>query len=211
MTPRVPPPLPTVETVQECLQKWETLEKYAFQEASLSLLFQKFCPHNSDIVRVLLKVSALNDFYSTNIFDTHAVAKHIAAMDADGRIAAGDPSLVNQIASVTVGGKKRNFYSFASKYCNHHNPEAFPIYDSYVEKMLLHFQARDKFFAFNKALLKQYDRFVQVILAFRKHYALGPFTLRQVDIFLWLAGKDAFGKFNKARKKGVEQQGNTVM
>lgn len=205
MNPRIAPAQPTVGSVQGYMRKWDTLEKYTLQEASLRLLFSDFCPHNTDIVHVLLKVSALNDFYSTNIFDTHAVAKHIAALDVDGRITAGDPLLVNQIAFVTVGGKGRNFYSFASKYCNHHKPEAFPIYDSYVEKMLLHFQRTDKFAEFGKAALKQYDRFVQVILAFRRHYSLEQFTLRQIDIFLWLAGKDAFGKFSKAAKKGVEE------
>jgi hypothetical protein len=203
MKPQIVPALPTAESVRGCLQKWETLEKYAFQEASLSILFQKFCPHNTDIVHVLLKVSALNDFYSTNIFDTHAVAKHIVAVDVDKRIAGGDPTLVNQIACVTVGGKKRNFYSFASKYCNHHKPDPFPIYDSYVEKMLLHFQAADQFAVFRKDALKQYDRFVQIILEFRRHYSLEQFTLRQIDIYLWLAGKDAFGKFNKRPNEEV--------
>jgi hypothetical protein len=207
MRPRIVPAQPTVESVQGCLQKWETLEKYTFQEASLGLLFQKFCPYNNDIIHVLLKVSALNDFYSTNIFDTHAVAKHIATTkNVDDRIAVGDHSLVNQIASVTIGGKTRNFYSFASKYCNHHRPEAFPIYDSYVEKMLLHFQTTDQFSKFSKDALKQYVRFVEIVMLFRKHYFLEQFTLRQIDIFLWLAGKDAFGRFNKLPKKVAEQE-----
>ncbi len=200
MNTRGVPAQPAPESVEVYLEKWKTLEKYVFQEASLSLLFQQFCPNNEDIVHVLLKVSALNDFYSTNILDTHSVAKHIAVLNVDKRIAAGDPLLVNQIASVTVGGKKKNFYSFASKYCNHHNPDPFPIYDSYVEKMLLYFGARNKFGDFNKDALKQYERFVQVIVAFRKHYSLEQFTLRQIDIFLWLAGKDAFGKFSKDRQ-----------
>ena len=33
-----------------------------------------------------------------------------------------------------INGKKKNLYSFASKYCSHHNPEAYPIYDSYVDE-----------------------------------------------------------------------------
>lgn len=187
---------PTVQLTQEYLRKWGTLEKYTFQEASLALLFQQFCPRSDEIAHVLLKVSALNDFYSTNIYDTHTVARHIVKIQATDRIASGDAMVVNQMARVSVGRKERNFYSFASKYCNHHNPEAFPIYDSYVEKMLLHFQKRDRFTKFIKAELKQYNRFVEVICAFRQHYALSQFSLRQIDIYLWLVGKDAFGKFN---------------
>src|SRR4051794_36188742 len=127
-SPNTTPSAPTVELVRHYLGKWDTLEKYVFQEKSLGLLFQQFCPQNIDIVHVLLKVSALNDFYSTNIFDTHSVAKHIVATEPDQRINNGDCALVNELANVAMRGKRRNFYSFASKYCNHHNPEAFPIY-----------------------------------------------------------------------------------
>jgi hypothetical protein len=188
---------PSVALVNEKLREWETLEKYTLQEASLALLFRELCPRNDEISHVLLKVSALNDFYSTNIFDTHSVAKHILALGATARILAGDADLVNELALVSVGGsqRKRNFYSFASKYCNHHNAEAFPIYDSYVDKMLMHFHRIDRFAKFHKKELKQYRRFVEIIRAFRKHYALEQFSLRQIDIYLWLAGKDAFSRF----------------
>src|SRR5438552_241306 len=134
--PSQQPLRPTVSLVNDRLREWETLEKYTLQEASLSLLFRELCPRNDEISHVLLKVSALNDFYSTNFFDTHSVAKHILAIGVTERLLNGDPHLVNELALVTVGGTQRNFYSFASKYCNHHNAEAFPIYDSYVEKML---------------------------------------------------------------------------
>lgn len=158
----------------------------------MALLFREFCPRNTDIVHILLKVSALNDFYSTNIFDTHAVARHIAHAQVDERISEGDPSLVNELANVTIGGKTRSFYSFASKYCNHHNPNAFPIYDSYVEKMLCYFQAKDSFGKFRKADLRDYRHFVSAIHGFRLHYGLDKFSLREIDIYLWLAGKDSF-------------------
>ncbi len=73
------------------------------------------------------------------------------------RIQSGDASLVNELALVSVGGKQRNFYSFASKYCNHHNAEAFPIYDSYVDKMLMHFHRIDRYADFHREELRQYE------------------------------------------------------
>ena len=149
-------------------------------------------PRNDDVGTVLLKVSALNDFYSTNIFDTHSVAKHIVDIDASERILEGDATLVNELALVRIGGKQRNFYSFASKYCNHHNPEAFPIYDRYVDKMLNHFRRKDKFVQFRSDELKRYVAFVRLIRAFRNFYSLDQFSLRQIDIYLWIAGKEAF-------------------
>jgi len=183
---------PSVESVNECLRKWSTLEKYKLQEECLNLLFRELCPRNDEITSVLLKVSALNDFYSTNIFDTHTVAKHIVAKVASERIVEGDTTLVNELALIEVGGKRRNFYSFATKYCNHHNPEAFPIYDRYVDKMLKHFRRVDSFSEFCPEDLKSYVSFVNIIRTFRSSYTLDQFSLREIDICLWIAGKEAF-------------------
>ena len=196
------PATPNLQLVSCYLQQWDRLENYKLQEQSLGLLFQKLCPTNDAIEYILLKVSALNDFYSTNIFDTFSVAKHILSMRIDQRLKDGDLSLVNELAQVTIRTKQRNFYSFASKYCSHHFPEHFPIYDSFVEKMLLHYARADHFSAFHKNDLKRYDRFVQIIKEFQSHYRLGQFSLRQIDIFLWLAGKDSFPR-NYGGNKGA--------
>lgn len=187
------PPKPTAPVIRKYLKKWKTLEKYRLQEDSLNLLFQKLCPENKRIDHVLLKVSALNDFYSTNIYATYPVAKHILSKKIDRWLKAGDCSLVNEIAEVSVKkGIKKNFYSFASKYCSHHQPNIYPIYDSYVERMLMHFKRSDGFDHFTKADLKNYKRFVEVIENFKIAYGLKRFSLREIDIFLWIAGKESF-------------------
>lgn len=61
------------------------------------------------------------------IFNTYAVAKHILTIpNLDNRLKQGDISLVDEIKEVTMSdGKKRDFYSFATKYCSHHNPNFF--------------------------------------------------------------------------------------
>lgn len=86
----------------------------------------------------MIKSCLLNDFYSTNIFDIFTVSKHIITVpNIDERLKNGDLSLVGEIAKVQMkDGNIRNFYSFASKYCSHHNVKAFPIFDSFIEKML---------------------------------------------------------------------------
>lgn len=185
-------PQPTPAQIRKYIKRWDTLEDYVLQEASLNRLFQVLCPKNTNIEDVLLKVSALNDFYSTNIFKTYPVAKRILKLDIDRRIKSGDLTLVNQIAKVTISGSRKNFFSFASKYCNHHNPEAFPIYDSYVKKMLMHFKRVDKYEPFKAEDLKKYKRFVEVINRFWEFYCLQEFSMRQIDIYLWLAGKEYF-------------------
>jgi hypothetical protein len=193
------PPKPSSAVVFNYLERWELLENYRLQESSLSLLFNKLCPENKSIEHILLKVSTLNDFYSTNIFDTYSTARHILNLNVDSRLEAKDYSLVNDIARVPIKGKVRNFYAFASKYCSHHRPEAFPIYDFFVEKMLLHYQSTSGFGEFKKDDLKNYDRFMEIIKSFQTYYKLAKFSLREIDVFLWLVGKECFPRNYKGR------------
>lgn len=186
-------PLPNEENLSSYLQKWEKLKKYQLHERCLALLFKEWCSSNNNLEHVLLKVSALNDLYSTNIFDTYSVAKHICEIEnIDSRLKEGDHSLVNKLAVITTRNGERNFYSFASKYCHHHCPDSFPIFDRYVERMLWHYARVDRFSSFRRDDLKHYESLVRIIEEFRTHYELQSFSLRQIDIFLWLAGRDHF-------------------
>lgn len=90
-------------------------------------------------------------------FSIFPVAKHILSLDIDERLKSGDIFLVNEIQNITIKeGVQRKFYSFATKYCSHHNPLAYPIYDSYVEKVLKYFRKTDHFAKFKNADLKDY-------------------------------------------------------
>jgi len=188
-------PRPTTNEINSCLKKWNKLENYVLQDSSLKKLFTRTYPSNTDIDDVLIKVCSLNDFYSTNIFSPITVAKHIISLDIDNRLIVEDISIVNKIAKIKMpGGKQRNFYSFASKYCSHHKPSAYPIYDSFVEKMLLHFKAVDKFSSFTKEQLKNYKKYKGIILKFRDYYGLTDYNLREIDRYLWIKGKEFFPK-----------------
>lgn len=186
---------PSAKQVKHYLAKHETLENYVLQEKALEKLFNLF-PHNTDINDILLKSSTLNDFYSTNIFNTYAVAKHILAIpNLDNRLKQGDISLVDEIKEVTMSdGKKRDFYSFATKYCSHHNPNFFPIYDSYVDKILVALNKVYPFSTFKHKELKSYQRFNEVLLDFNKTFGLDNFSLKDLDTYLWLLGKEIFPK-----------------
>ena len=61
--------------------------------------------------------------------------------------------------------------------------------------MLLYYARADHFASFHKNDLKNYGSFVEIIRNFQSHYGLGQFSLRQIDIFLWLAGKASFPRF----------------
>ena len=106
----------------------------------------------------------------------------------------GDATLIDDIARIEVGGKEKNFYSFASKYCSHHFPMEFPIYDSYVHKVLVYFRRVDGFASFEDANLKNYPKFKAVLIKFRSFYHLEQFDLKQLDQYLWQFGKAHFPK-----------------
>ena len=188
-------PRPSVSEVNKYLNEWKNLEGYTSQEKALKKLFLKFAPGNSEISDILLKASCLNDFYSTNIFAIYPMAKHILSIkDLDKRLKSGDIELVRELGEVTIGGKEKYFYSFATKYCSHHNPIAFPIYDSYVEQVLLYFNKVDKFSAFKRKDLKNYRKFKEILIDFQRFYKLERFDLKELDRYLWLLGKEIFPK-----------------
>ena len=136
-------PTPSNEQLELYLEKWDSLENYTAQESSLKKLFTKTYRRNINLDDVLIKVCSLNDFYSTNIFKPYAVARHIVNLNIDDRIKKNDFTLVNEIAIVQVNETKSiNFYSFATKYCSHHKPKEFPIYDYFLERLLMHFQRK---------------------------------------------------------------------
>jgi hypothetical protein len=197
-------PDPSIDQVEFYLEKWDGLENYNMQEDALNKLFFDLCPNNKDVVDVLLKASTLNDFYSTNIFSIYPVAKHICALDIDERLKAGDVTLVRDIQYVTIGDKEKNFYSFASKYCSHHNPLYYPIYDSYVYEVLRYFRNQHSFSDFQDGDLKDYAKFKSILIDFRAFYGLDKFNLKQIDQYVWLLGKDYFPK-NYRKNKGVDK------
>ena len=187
-------PNPSKDEVKKYLQKWDSLDNYVLQESSLDKLFLKTYPNNTDINDILIKASSLNYFYSTNIFSIFSVAKHILELNIDERLKAGDETLVNDIAKIIINNKNKNFYSFASKYCSHHYPTEYPIYDNYVEKVLLYFKKRDKFDDFTKEDLKNYKTFKKILITFKNFYKIDEYDLKEIDKYIWQLGKEYFPK-----------------
>jgi len=186
---------PCKDEIAIYLEPWKTLENYALQESALNKLFFRTYPLNNNMDDVLIKVSVLNDFYSTNIYSPYSVAKRIVALNIDARLRAGDDTLVGDIAQVTMdNGKTKNFYSFATKYCSHHKPLEYPIYDSYVDLLLRYFRDVDDFASFKNNDLKNYPEFKRILLQFRDYYEIEPYSLKEIDMYLWQLGKIKFPK-----------------
>lgn len=191
---------PSVKDAQWFIDNWQKLPSYTDQERALDKLFMELCPKNNCIEDVLIKCSALNDFYSTNIFGIHTLAEHILSLNIDERLHQVDYSLIGDIAKVEVNGKEHCFYSFATKYCSHHLPEKYAIYDNYVEKVLLSMNEKEPFSNFKREDLKDYETYMSVIRGFSQHFGLTQFSIKQLDQYLWQLGKWYFNQYGLTYK-----------
>ena len=181
---------PTPELVLAACKEFD--EQNQTVEQALTELFCQY-PDNRSHPGVLLKVVALNRLYSTQIFAVMDVADHIhrQAQEIDFALASGSPAVVEKIAKVVIKGKVHNFWCFATKYCSWHNPACYPIWDSRVDRYLWCLQKQTQFAAsFRHADLWNYDRFREIVTAFRDHFHLGPVSFKQIDKFLWLSGEE---------------------
>lgn len=187
---------PTNKLLDEFIDKFNNDERYYLADKAIISLFESF-PENKYLEHILLKISVINDLYSTNILGTFNMAKHIQKLDIDDRLKQGDPFLVNEISSghgiiSKKNNKEINFYSFATKYCNWHNRENYAIYDSFVNKVLIAYKRNDNFSSFKETDLKNFIKFKEVILDFKQFYNLTDHDLKQIDKFLWIYGKEKF-------------------
>ena len=171
-------------------------ERYFRADKAIIDLFEAF-PENIHLEHILLKISVINDLYSTNILGTFNMAKHIQDLNIDDCLKQGDPHIVNKISLghgiiSKKNNKEINFYSFATKYCNWHNRDNYAIYDSFVKKVLMAYKLRDNFSDFVETDLKDFIKFKTVVLDFKQYYKLTEHDLKQIDKFLWIYGKEKF-------------------
>ena len=181
-------PIPTPELIELYNEKWKKLDKYPEQEEILTDLFSN--KNNSDFKLVLTKTIFLNEFYSTYLDDVVRMANRIIDLKIDKKLNDNDISLVDDIAHTP--SEMKNAYSFASKYCSWHKPNTYPILDSYAKGILY---KMNKEFGFMPQFTRQkisssYPFYCNVYENFIQYFNLQNFTLKQIDRFLWLFGKE---------------------
>ncbi len=194
---------PTNELIKRYILTFRNEERYYRSDQAITNLFKSF-PENNNLEDILLKVSVINDMYSTQIYATFLISKHIQNLNIDNDLKNGNPELVNKIASRHgIKSKKHkkeiNFYSFATKYCNWHNQEHYAIYDQFVEKTLIHYKNKYHFSTFKTIDLKDFKIFKAVIIKFIDFFHLTKYNLKEIDKFLWIYGKE-LDEFNTKRK-----------
>ncbi|PHI17946.1 hypothetical protein CEQ90_20500 [Lewinellaceae bacterium SD302] len=187
---------PSKNMINEYLSLFNKDDRYREAEIAIESLIKNY-PHNTSLTSILLKTTVINDLYSTQIFSTFKLAEHIKNTNLDHLLSAGNAEAVDLIARghgivTSKSSKEKYLYSFATKYCSWHNQNKYPIYDSFVEKILVAYNNQDSFSDFNKSDLKSYYKFKDVINDFITFYKLEEFNTKQLDKFLWKYGKFKF-------------------
>jgi hypothetical protein len=185
-------PEPNEKLINEYLLKFSVDKRYSTADKAIEKLIKIF-PHNICIKEIQLKISVINDLYSTNIFSTFKLAEHIHSLKIDIALSKKDYSIVHKIAvGHSIKSKKTtndyNFYSFATKYCSWHMRATFPIYDKYIDSII---KIYNKNYKYEKTIdLKKYENLVSIIDKFKIFHNLNNNSITEIDKFLWYLGKE---------------------
>ena len=178
--------IPSVKDAEWFISTWREVGKFSAPVDAMFKICQQY-PNNNNLEEVLIKCAVIDNYSSTNVFDLYKMAEHIVGKDIDEKLKKGDYSLVNDIAKVEIGGKERNFYSFATKYCHYHMPDRFAIYDSYVAKVLCAFP--NEFRKIKEVKLREkYETFIDVLNGFKNAFKLN-LSFDDLDKYLWRLGR----------------------
>jgi hypothetical protein len=188
-------PQPTVELVRAEGVIFDR-ENKDIEQALTELV--KLFPLNTERYQILLKVAAINQLYSTNIYAIWSVADRIEKLGIDADLTAGKRELVREMALVTIGNKQRNNVSFASKYCSWHQPKSYPIYDSRAELCLWAYRQQCGL-SFSRNNLWDYVSYVDAVKEFRDRFQLGELTFKEIDKFLYHTGNAIIKRTEQAR------------
>lgn len=186
-------PTPTVETILDAERQFDGEQELV--ESAITQLVRQF-PANTETAHILLKTVVINKLYSTNVIAVEALAEHIAKIKTlDQLLVEGAPEAIDAIAAFKIG-KISGVLSFATKYCNWHNHDAYHMFDVNVEKCLCAYKDRDRFAIFStddfrdksQSMSTRRENFFKAIYAFCDYYRVPSRPAKRLDKFLWIWG-----------------------
>lgn len=192
--------------------KKETIEKYIdefdqdskISEEALKEIFEKY-KNTSEESEILIKVILLNKIYSAGLndnlpldetstakrnVDVYTMAKKIKGISDDlGKCFTDDTDPSVAVQKILDEFEEYNRpYSFATKYCNWHNPEKYPIVDRYSKGVLYYYFDKK----YPQADFNDYGNFCKIFNEFKAQCkeTFGIDSTKELDKFLWKFGKE---------------------
>jgi len=163
-------------------------------------------PENSVLSDVLIKTCLINDLYGTNVYGTYSMARHIYELNIDDDLTGCSKvrlSLVSKIAHCKFKENIRVCYSFATKYCNWHDPISFPIYDGIVDNVLWAYRKQGCLSRYKANDVQDYTFFKGVIDQLISCFNLSEFNYKQIDKFLWMYGRNVSEDENQGSSAAI--------
>lgn len=203
------------ETIKKTIAEFERHE--GTKENVLKKVFSN-CS-NDNVEDVLVKVTLLNAFYSTQLYNNPAansfrkhhadilsMAKHIAKkQEFDQWLYSVDwNDNLKAVDYIAIGNsdwiKRDNIsdsLSFSTKYCNWHCPDKYPIVDSIAKGMIYNIFKDKNSSLYDKELkqkdLSDYHTFCEKFNRFRTLVSERDnrqYSVKEIDEYLWQYGKD---------------------
>jgi hypothetical protein len=183
-------PEPNLERVEEESARFDAQDELI--EKTVGDLFARY-PRNVEAHGVLAKSVVLNQLYSARVLNIHIqqLARHITKCDLDPLLDQGSPVAVDRIIECP---DIKIYYSFATKYCSWHRPDAYPIWDRYVDETLWYYQRRYAFSNYQHQQVGDYAKWVSIVSDFKRRFGLEDLNFKKVDKFLWRMGDQLLNK-----------------
>ncbi|MCH7878001.1 MAG: hypothetical protein IH914_01630 [candidate division Zixibacteria bacterium] len=199
--------------LQLCSHLFDTTESFDLPARMIAGVVKR-CPKNDSFEGVYEKTVLINTLYSTVVYDTLNMAKHIVSRNIDLKLMSADLSVIGDMrAGHGIGSnrglnKEIDFYSFSTKYAAFHRPDIFPMFDDYVMRLLSRFNKSHQFTGkFSQRELRDYVHFKKTVDDFSGFVRMESLGYEKFDHALWLFGKYEFNPFtlDKTIKERIEQ------
>lgn len=208
--------IPNKDRIQSLITQFDNTNNIS-EEAIRHLIDNPFKETKDSPIYTYTKVSLINDNYSTHLSSAEksAISKILYDFSEDIQKRNYNRDLIDNIRSECRKPNMLNKdpYSFITKYCCHHNPDNYPIFDSYVEIMLKWFSDLEDvpFHTTDKnSDFCNYDFFRNVLMQFKEYCEtnriIESISYRNLDKYLWSAGKEFFNPY--INKKDYEKYKN---
>lgn len=164
-------------------------EEGYFEDDIRVMDYFKSHPQNTDVTEVVLKLSAVQHPEIDHIVKSRSVvAKHIVGLQIDERLQKGEARVVNEIARLELDHQSYFLYAFATRYCNYHRPNDYPIYDTTIEKILKLYFEHVLGEKLTEQQIKDYPTFKNCMLTLREELNMNQYNFKEIDKFVWIYG-----------------------
>lgn len=187
---------PLEEIIHPYFDKFKGLDGY-FVEDDSALSFFRAHSANTEAQDILLKIGEVGDKDLIKDEAQGEMAAHILSLQIDSLLEQANAQLVNDIASVNFRGQEKNYYAFASRYCNYHDQDSYPIYDQLMVAILKLYFKRIRESTLDPQELMDYPSFKKLMREFVLSFHIPVFNYRELDKFIWVYGQEVIVEFLK--------------